>query len=145
MRLLALLLLVSVTAVVAYKANDATSASTPAKIVVGGTLATYSEQPDGAAGHVSDRSEESWVLKDRHGKPIGRMFFVCRWVTQSQRFCVGSLRLPLGAVTTSGVTSSPFGGTYAVTGGTGRYLGAGGQAVYVTTGLSRMILTVTLI
>jgi len=144
MRLLALALLVTATGVVAYKAHDARSAST-AEIRVGGTLASYGLQADGQPGHVSDRSEESWLLRDRHGKKIGKVFFVCRWVTQIQRFCVGAVRLPLGTITTSGVTSSLFGGTYAVTGGTGRYKGAGGEAAYVTTGLSRMILTVTLI
>ena len=144
MKLLALALLVTVTAVVAYKAHDATSARL-STIRVGGTLATYGEQEDGKPGHVSDRSEESWWLKDRHGKKIGRLFFVCRWVTQVQRFCVGNIRLPLGALTLSGVTASEFGGTYAITGGTGRYVGSDGQAAYVTTGLSRMILTVTLI
>src|SRR6187551_741758 len=89
MRLLALALLVTATGVVSYKARDAASASTPAKITVGGTLDTFGLQPDGLPGHISDRSEESWVLKDRHGKKIGRLFLVCRWVTQIQRFCVG--------------------------------------------------------
>jgi hypothetical protein len=142
-RTLALALLVAVVGVVAYKARDARSAD--GRIIVTAALDGYQYRSQGRTGHVSDMSEESWLVRDRYGKTIGRLFLACRWVTQTQRVCVGAYNLPWGALTLSGNSTSQFGGVFAVTGGTGRYRDAGGEARFVTTGLGRMITTITLV
>jgi hypothetical protein len=145
MRLLALVLLI-ITTVASTMAYDAASVTgKKGQIILSAVLATYEYREIGNRGHVSDSSQESWFLRDRHGTTIGRMYLTCRWITQQQRFCIGSYRLPLGTITLAGNSSSQFSGTFAVTGGTGRYRGAAGEIQSTTTGSGRMITTIMLV
>lgn len=106
------------------------------------TLHTY--RSIGRRGRVSDASEQAWSLRDRNGRSIGKLVMICRWVTVRDRFCSGTILMPLGTIAVSGTTATSFYGSWAVVGGTRLYEGADGVADFTAIGRGRMVLVVKL-
>lgn len=98
----------------------------------------------GQAGRRGDRVEEVWRLRDRRGRDVGDLYLACRWITRFERYCNAAVQMPLGQLTMAGVSPTSFFFEYAVTGGTGFYRGAKGDAQFTVTGARRMIMSVTL-
>ena len=96
--------------------------------------------PKGRAG---DATSAQWIVNERNGNAIGDMLIDCRWVTSGLRLCVGQLSLPLGTLAVLGASRTRFLGQFAVVGGTGRYVGAGGTLLFSATGTGRYVLSVT--
>lgn len=105
------------------------------------TRQTLPRPPGGRAGDVELLR---WGLRDRFGRPIGVGLMECRWHRRLQRLCVGEIRLPLGTIAISGQSQTRSLGTWAVTGGTGRYLAAGGELRYVATDVDRLTITIVI-
>jgi hypothetical protein len=98
----------------------------------------------GPPGRISDATEQVWSLRNRFGHEIGRWLLTCRWVNAAARLCTTVVRMPLGQITATGSSPTPYIGTYAVVGGTGIYDGAGGFADFTTIGRGKLILSITL-
>lgn len=95
--------------------------------------------PKGRAG---DATSAQWIVRERNGNAIGDMLIDCRWVTNGLRLCVGQLSLPLGSLAVLGASRTRFLGQFAVVGGTGHYVGAGGTLLFSATGTGRYVLSV---
>jgi hypothetical protein len=95
------------------------------------------------AGRAGDASSQRWLIRDRHGAVIGDMLIDCRWITSALRLCIGQLSLPLGAIIVVGGSRTRFIGQLAVTGGTGRYVGAIGVMSFNEIGTGRYVLSLT--
>lgn len=102
------------------------------------------DQAVGPPGRVANTSEQTWGVRSRHGRLIGRLAIECRWITSRIRLCHGEIRLPLGTLIVAGSSRTPFSGMLAVTGGTRLYRGAAGEVSFVATGRGRMTLNVAL-
>lgn len=97
------------------------------------------------AGRSGDHESLVWSVRDRHGTTIGKVVLDCRWLGPQRRLCSGEMIMPLGKISVQGSSQTRDEGLFAVTGGVGRYANAGGSFGFTATGLSRMILVVTLI
>lgn len=97
--------------------------------------------PSGRAGNFE---RLRWSLRNRFGKTIGAGIFNCRWHMRQERLCSGEIKLPLGKLTVMGSSSTRTSGTWAVTGGTGRYAAAGGVLTYVAISFDKLAVTITL-
>lgn len=95
-------------------------------------------------GRQSDAVEQSWEISDRYGHRIGRMLSLCRWLRPQARFCQNEIQMPQGKVVAAGSSLTPFDGSYAVTGGTGRYSEARGVMLFSAIGIRKTILLVTI-
>lgn len=98
----------------------------------------------GTVGLVSDTTEQVWSLRNRHGHTIGSWMLACRWVNESSRLCTSVVRMPLGQISVTGVSATPYVGTYAVVGGTGLYDSVGGVADFTAIGRGKLVLIITL-
>lgn len=98
----------------------------------------------GPAGRTGDATEQVWSLRSRYGHEVGRWLLSCRWVSSTARLCTTVVRMPLGQITVTGSSSTPFVGTYAVVGGTGIYDGADGFADFTAIGRGKLILYIQL-
>ncbi len=96
--------------------------------------------PKGRAG---DATSAQWIVRERNGNVIGDMLIDCRWVTSGFRLCVGQLSLPLGNLAVLGASRTRFLGQFAVVGGTGHYVGAGGTLLFAATGRGGYVLSVS--
>ena len=97
--------------------------------------------PPGRAGNFE---RLRWSLRNRYGKTIGSGVFNCRWHMRQERLCSGELRLPLGKLTVMGSSSTRTLGTWAVTGGTGRYARAGGELRFTAIGFTKLAVTIVI-
>ena len=81
-----------------------------------------------------------------HGKQVGDEGGTCPIVdaTEGLIHCTGTMRLPGGHIAFQGLTTAAPTKELAVTGGTGRYQGAGGEATLVELGDGTGTLTVRL-
>jgi hypothetical protein len=81
-----------------------------------------------------------------HGKQVGDEGGTCPIVdaTEGLIHCTGTIRLPGGQIAFQGLTTAAPTKELAVTGGTGRYQGAGGEATLVELGDGTGTLTVRL-
>lgn len=118
-----------------------TSSSYAATIAIT-AIPTRQTLPRPPAGRAGDVELLRWGLRDRFGRPIGVGLMECRWHRKLQRLCIGEIRLPLGSIAISGQSQTRSLGTWAVTGGTGRYLSAGGELRYVATDVDRLTITI---
>ncbi len=86
------------------------------------------KQTDPEAGEVSPG--DSFLIHEditKHGKSFGHSYIQCTFITTAAAQCLATLDLPNGQITVHGTfvgETSDF--TFAVTGGTGDYTGAGG-------------------
>lgn len=132
----ALLAAVAVIAVASASRDD------NGRIEITATALRLGSIESGAPGRQSNVVEQVWALTDRSGAPIGRMLVMCRWLRpQVWRLCVGEVNLPLGKLVWQGSTQAPLAGTVAVTGGTGRYNGNGGELEVTPVGLRKVVLS----
>lgn len=120
------------------------SARVTGPIELSAVAVTRVSLPFGPSGRRSDRAEEVWRLRDRHGRDVGDLYLACRWITRFERYCNAAVEMPLGQLTMAGVSPTAFFFEYAVTGGTEFYRGAKGDAQFTVTGARRMIMSVTL-
>lgn len=105
------------------------------------SITTRRAGPEGRRG---DATEQVWSLRSRFGHEVGRWLLTCRWVSDVSRLCTTVVRMPLGQITVTGASSTPFVGTYAVVGGTGVYDGADGVADFTAIGRHKLILSIQL-
>jgi hypothetical protein len=143
------LLLVIVVLLTIGGANIA-NAKTQTEIAVTANRLSFHTQDLGAPGRVSNIESQTWELRDRYGRQIGRLFFFCHWVTERARLCVGEAlfrgnkKVAAGTLISSGVPRTTLSGTIAITGGTGRFRGLHGEARFVFVGLDKMQIRYTL-
>lgn len=116
----------------------------PEQVNVTATLTATSIAQLPPRGRVGDLQRQRWRITDRHGRSIGRMFFVCQWPTTTARMCGVELQLPEGKLTALGSSPTPLRGEYAVTGGTGRFQGGGGVMTFTAIGLRKQVLRVVI-
>lgn len=73
---------------------------------------------------------DSFALSEtltKHGKDFGSLYAHCTFITAEAAQCLATLDLPNGQITVQGAfVGEPTDFTFAVTGGTGDYTGAGG-------------------
>lgn len=105
------------------------------------TVAVPDRNTDLDLGEPGPSTGDTQVFLDdvqRDGETVGTAAGSCTVVALSEArlaaACAGTLTLPEGRITTQGAfdedpTVGPAGFTWAVTGGTGRYAGAGGEVV----------------
>lgn len=105
------------------------------------SITTRPAMPTGRKG---DATEQVWSLRSRYGHEVGRWLLSCRWVSNVSRLCTTVVRMPLGQITVTGASPTPYIGTYAVVGGTGAYDGADGVADFTTIGRGKLILSIQL-
>lgn len=96
------------------------------------------------AGRPGDLERLHWSLRDRYGRKIGQAYFTCRWHRRHARLCIGEVTMPLGTMIAAGSSENRSVGTWAVTGGTGRYRNAGGELRFIATGVRRLTVTITI-
>jgi hypothetical protein len=70
-------------------------------------------------------------------------FFSCRWVSETDRLCVGQFELPLGSIAVQGSSATRELGVYSVVGGTGRYVGASGELAFRAIGFRKLVISMT--
>ena len=80
--------------------------------------------PEGAT--LGDTSVRKWRITDRDGTAQGFGHEVCRWTSSVLRLCTGVYDLSTGSLVFEGLVGD--GSALAVTGGTGEYFGASGEA-----------------
>lgn len=124
--------------------HGASKHSVASTITVVATRTAASSHALGYAGRRGDFAEVAWRISSRNGHQIGEMFQICRWVLSNQRFCLSELQMPLGKIVASGTSTTSYGGEYAVTGGTGAYINAGGVMNFTAIGLKKIILSIAL-
>ena len=100
------------------------------------------ETPAPPYGREGNSERLRWSIHDRFGRAIGVGIIGCRWQLNQARLCTGELRFPLGKISVSGVSATRSLGEWAVIGGTGRYLGAGGSMTFRAIGLRRLTLLI---
>jgi hypothetical protein len=105
------------------------------------SVTTRPAMPEGRKG---DATEQVWSLRSRYGHEVGFWLMSCRWVSNVSRLCTTVVRMPLGQITVTGASPTPYIGTYAVVGGTGVYDGADGAADFTAIGRGKLILSITL-
>lgn len=113
-------------------------------ISVTATLTSSTARGVPPPGRKSDGVEQRWRITDRNGRSIGRMLLQCRWITRFARLCYGTIQMPRGTFTFQGASPTSFQGEFAVTGGTGAYLGAGGTMRFTAIGQRKNALLVTI-
>lgn len=101
-------------------------------------------RPAMPVGRKGDATEQVWSLRSRYGHEVGRWLLSCRWVSNASRLCTTVVRMPLGQITVTGASPTPYVGTYAVVGGTGAYDGADGMADFTSIGRGKLILSIQL-
>ena len=101
-------------------------------------------QVDPPGGRAGDLEWVRWSLRDRRGDTVGSGAFSCRWHRKQERLCSGEIKLPLGRLTVEGTSATRADGLWAVTGGTGRYKGAGGELAFRAISFSRLAVTISL-
>jgi hypothetical protein len=132
-----------VVAAVTMTAVASNTSSGPINVTA--TLESKTNRQLGRAGRISNGSEQSWKITDRRGRPIGKMFLACRWITNTTRLCDGELDLPLGKIAVQGTSNTEFEGEWSVIGGTGQYRGGGGVMLYTAVGLRKHVLMISII
>lgn len=73
---------------------------------------------------IGDVIVRRWRINTRAGTPVGTGHEICRWTGSDAAVCHGVYDLAEGSIAFIGVAGR---GTFIVTGGTGRYLGASGS------------------
>lgn len=101
-------------------------------------------EPGPPVGRSGDMERVRWSLRDRSGRNVGRAIYSCRWHREQERLCSGEMKLPLGTLVVSGSSPTRGEGLWAVTGGTGRYKGTGGELYWRAIGLHKLAVTITL-
>lgn len=148
MRLLGLLGLAVAVVVVAWPSRESAQArgsqSLVGMIQVTAQNISVTTRRSGPVGRRGDATEQVWSLRSRYGHEVGRWLLSCRWVSDVSRLCTTVVRMPLGQITATGASATPYVGTYAVVGGTGVYDGAGGAAEFVSIGRGKLILSIQL-
>jgi hypothetical protein len=112
--------------------------ATQARFIEVIAVTARAEVPAPPLGREGDGERLLWSIRDRFGRSIGVGIIGCRWQKDQARLCTGELRFPLGKISVSGVSQTRSLGEWAVIGGTGRYIGAGGQLTFRATGLRRL-------
>lgn len=74
---------------------------------------------------IGDGLIRKWRLTDREGKAVGFGYDDCRWMSSMILRCSGTYSPPGGSIDVAGMVGD--GSPLAVTGGTGRYVGARGE------------------
>ena len=111
------------------RAGDGGRTLTLTEVQTNAAFVNISHTPQGAPG---DQLILRSAVKDAQGRRIGSSSVVCEMVFAKQLQCTGVYRLPGGTLT--GTAMAPASPTstapvhIAITGGTGRYEGASGQA-----------------
>lgn len=99
------------------------------EVQTGATFVSVTHSPQGAPG---DEAIFRSVLKDAHGRAIGTSSVVCQIVLAGKLQCNGVYTLPGGTLTGTAIAPASQSSTapvhVAITGGTGRYDLASGQA-----------------
>lgn len=75
---------------------------------------------------VGDTLVRKWRITDRDGTAQGFAHEVCRWTSSVLRLCTGVYDLSTGSLVFEGMVGD--GSPVAITGGTGEYFGASGEA-----------------
>lgn len=116
----------------------------PANINVTATLLRGQTRELSPTGRLADHVEQAWRINDRKGRRIGRMLISCRWILTNARFCNADIELPRGQIIASGASPTRFQGEYAVTGGTGSYVGGSGTMQFTAIGIGKNILLISI-
>lgn len=135
------LALVTVVAVVTRPPQDAEGASF---ITVTAVRQSRTMTGAGPPGRLGDVTDQSWSMRDRHGNTIGSFHITCHWTTPGIRLCLAEGRFEDGSLVGAGTVETPLSGTLAVTGGTGRYRHADGQATFTALTPTRMVVSIAL-
>lgn len=147
MRVAAVLLLAAVAVALGWTMHDADARGTRTavgEIQVTASTVSRTTRRAGPEGRKGNATEQVWLLHDRFGHPIGRWLLSCRWVSDQARLCTTVVRMPLGQITMTGASATPFIGSYAVVGGTGVYDGADGVGDFTAIGRRKLILSIQL-
>lgn len=100
-------------------------------LLLGGGTATVDSPRQAFAKFTGDLDEQGdgitlKVIRDRHGDVVGWGSQICTSLDNGFDQCQGTLVLPKGRISVSGVRRSGDYYVFSVVGGTGFYLGAGG-------------------
>lgn len=142
MRLIVVSVLTGCVAAMLLGAPPAVAAAGPINVTA--TRISSVSREIGRPGRTGNAVQQSWQLNDRRGRPVGRMLLSCRWIVPSARYCTGEISMPLGKIIVAGSSFTGLLGQYAVTGGTERYVAAGGEMNFTAIGVRKQVLLIKL-